>query len=387
MDKSLNKKKVISIFMLIDALGWTYMKDADFMKDEAVVRKPVKSILGFSSAAIPTILSGKMPEEHGFWSLFLRSEDGSPFRWTRNVNTLMRFVPTRLARKVVEEISRKYHGYTGYFETYKIPLKELPNYDISERRSIYVPGGLESVPSIFDLWEDANIPYESYCYKNGSDMELFDKATETLKKGECRALFLYFAEVDAFLHQHCNDDKAFTRKLSDYEKKIKDLLRVAKEGYDEVRWFVFSDHGMTPTTETHDLMKKVAEFGLTEAVDYKVFYDSTMARFWFMNDDAKATITKNLAKFKFGKWLTDDDKAQLGLRFKDNRYGDEVFIMNPGVIIEPCYMGDTAPKGMHGFHPDDKHADASFFTNVKDVYDPKIITDFFNVMKVDTLGL
>jgi predicted AlkP superfamily pyrophosphatase or phosphodiesterase len=387
MDKSLDGKKVISIFMLIDALGWTYMKDAEFMNDEAVVRKPVKSILGFSSAAIPTILSGKMPEEHGFWSLFLRSEDGSPFRWSRNVNSLMRFVPGRLARKVVEEVSRKYHGYTGYFETYKIPLKELPNYDISERRSIYSAGGLESVPSIFDLWEDANVSYESYSYKNGSDMELFKKAAETLKKGECRALFIYLSEIDAFLHAHCEDEEAFTRKLADYEEKIKSLLSLANEEYDEVRWFVFSDHGMTPTTETHDLMKVVAELSLTEGVDYKAFYDSTMGRFWFMNDDARNVITKALGKFEYGRWLTTDDKARLGLRFKDNRYGDEVFIMNPGAIIEPCYMGDTAPKGMHGFHPDDKYADASFFTNVKDVYDPKIITDFFNVMKEDTLGL
>lgn len=387
MDKKVDKKKVISIFLLIDALGWTYMKDREFMSEAAVVRQPVKSILGFSSAAIPTILSGKMPEEHGFWSLFLRSEEASPFRWSRNAYAILRFMPVRLARKIVEEISRKYHGYTGYFETYKIPIKELPNYDISERRSIYAPRGLETVPSIFDEWESAGLTYKSLCYKNGGDSELFQQGTTTLKNGDCRALFIYLSEIDAFLHKHCNDEEAFSRKLSEYEEKINDLLSVAKEEYDEVRWFVFSDHGMTPTTETFDLMKEVAGLGLTEGLDYKAFYDSTMARFWFKNKDARRVITEALEEFSFGRWLTTSDKSKLGLRFKDNRYGDEVFIMTPGCIIEPCYMGDKAPQGMHGFHPDDKYADASFFTNVKSRYDPKLITDFFNVMKEDTLGL
>jgi len=262
----------------------------------------------------------------------------------------------------------------------------LPHYDISERRSIYVPGGLENASSIFDLWEDADLPYASLCYKNGSDNELFETGTQELKDNKPRALFLYLSEIDAFLHKHCKDADAFTRKLAEYEKKIRGLLTVAGEEYDEVRWFVFSDHGMTPTTGTHDLMKEVGAVGLTEGEDYKAFYDSTMARFWFMNEQARQTITESLEKFKFGKWLSKDEKARLGLRFKDNRYGDEVFIMNPGVIIEPCYMGDTAPQGMHGFHPDDKYADASFFTNVKGRYDPKLITDFFNVMKEDTLG-
>ncbi len=387
MGKVVEDKKIISIFLLIDALGWTYMKDRDFMEKEAVVRKSVKSILGFSSAAIPTILSGKMPEEHGFWSLFLRSEEGSPFKWSRSVNSLMRFVPGRLARKVVEEVSRKYHGYTGYFETYKIPLKELPSYDISERRSIYAPGGLETAPSIFDLWEDANLLYVSYCYKNGSDMELFKMGMAKLKEGKCRALFLYLSEIDAFLHKHCKDEALFTEKLALYEKKVRELFQVAGEHYDEVRWFIFSDHGMTPTTQTHDLMAEVAGLELVEGKDYKAFYDSTMARFWFLNKESRSVITKSLKKFKYGRWLTKKDKSDLGLRFKDNRYGDEVFIMNPGCIIEPCYMGDKAPQGMHGFHPDDKYADASFFTNIAGEYSPELITDFFDVMKKDTLGL
>ena len=169
MDNGSNSNKKISIFILMDALGWTYVKGSDFLAEEARVRMPVKSILGFSSAAIPSILTGKMPDEHGFWSLFLRDEEGSPFAWSRSAGTILRLMPGRVARKAVEEVSRRYHGYTGYFETYLIPLNELASYDISERRSIYAPGGLEPSTSIFDLWEASGVKYKSLSYKNGTD--------------------------------------------------------------------------------------------------------------------------------------------------------------------------------------------------------------------------
>ena len=387
MGKASKRKKSISIFILMDALGWTYVKDSDFLKGEAEVKMPVKSILGFSSAAIPSILTGKMPDEHGLWSLFLRNEEGSPFAWSRSAGTLLRLMPERVARKAVEEVSKRYHGYTGYFETYLIPLEELHNYDISEKRSIYAPGGLEPSESIFDLWEASGLKYKSLSYKNGADEELFKEGIRAVEDDDLSALFIYLSGMDAFLHKGCKDKKAFAAKLADYEVMIRELLGSAKESYDEVRWFLFSDHGMTPTNDTVDLMGMVEDTGLKEGEEYKAFYDSTMARFWFNSDKAREAIREKLDGLETGEWLADDERSELGLSFKDNRYGDEIFLMRPGTIIEPSYMGDKAPQGMHGFHPDDKYADASFFTNVNNGYRPKRITEFFDVMREETLGL
>ncbi len=387
MVKAIKNDKKISIFILIDALGWTYVKGSDFLKGEAEVKMGVKSILGFSSAAIPSILTGKMPDEHGFWSLFLRNEDGSPFAWSRSAGTILRLMPGRVARKAVEEVSRRYHGYTGYFETYLIPLDELPSYDISERRSIYAPGGLEPSTSIFDLWEASGVNYKSFSYKDGTDEELFKKGKEALKSDDLSALFIYLSGMDAFLHKQCKDKEAFALKLADYEAKILELINTAKDSYDEVRWFLFSDHGMTPTTSTVDLMEEVKKAGLDHGKQYKAFYDSTMARFWFRDRAARDIIRICLEGRDFGRWLEAGEREGLGLSFKDNRYGDDVFLMRPGCIIEPSYMGNEAPDGMHGFHPDDEYADASFFTNVDNGYRPERITAFFDVMREETLGL
>ena len=43
------------IFVLIDALGWAYLKDRDFLPNILTYRTEVQTVLGFSSGAIPEI--------------------------------------------------------------------------------------------------------------------------------------------------------------------------------------------------------------------------------------------------------------------------------------------------------------------------------------------
>lgn len=95
-------KNTVSIFALVDALGWDYIKDRPFLNDIAVVKRPVKSILGFSSGVIPSILTGKYPQEHKHWSLYFYSPKTSPFKWTRHIRWLpKRILNSRISRKII----------------------------------------------------------------------------------------------------------------------------------------------------------------------------------------------------------------------------------------------------------------------------------------------
>ena len=78
----------IRIFVLIDALGWPVVSKLDFLADLLPHRQPLRTILGYSSGAIPTILTGRFPVEHGHWNLFYYDPAGSPFRWLRRLNFL-----------------------------------------------------------------------------------------------------------------------------------------------------------------------------------------------------------------------------------------------------------------------------------------------------------
>jgi hypothetical protein len=165
-------KGPLSIYVLVDALGWEIIRDQPFLDDVLEERRWLQTILGYSSGAIPTLLSGRWPSQHGHWNLFYLSPASSPFRWTRPLKALPRqLVENRLARRAVKHVSRRLSGYTGYFSTYDYPIAHLDQFDLTEKRDIYQPGGLDC-PSIFDRFQELGIPYECYNYHRHTDPEI-----------------------------------------------------------------------------------------------------------------------------------------------------------------------------------------------------------------------
>ena len=218
--------KRIDIFILIDALGWEFIKDRPFLDDIAVTKQQVKSILGFSSGVIPSILTGQYPEKHNHWSLFYYSPVTSPFRWTKFLHWLPRPVlRSRITRKIIEEISRRLMGYTGYFETYLIPVEQLCLFDICEKKSIYKSKGIESASSVFDRWDEAGINYATLTYPL-KDKEIFDKAKELINSSANDRYFLYFAEFDALLHASCKDKGKVDQAIDFYEAQIREIYHM-----------------------------------------------------------------------------------------------------------------------------------------------------------------
>ena len=67
-------------------------------------------------------------------------------------------------------------GYSGYFSLYDYPVAHLPQFDLTEKRDIYTPGGLDA-PSIFDDLQAAGIPYESYNYHTHTDAQILALAS------------------------------------------------------------------------------------------------------------------------------------------------------------------------------------------------------------------
>ena len=57
-------KPVLPLFIFIDACGWEIVKDDPFLKSIAPLRKRLRSVFGYSSACVPSILSGAWPDQH-----------------------------------------------------------------------------------------------------------------------------------------------------------------------------------------------------------------------------------------------------------------------------------------------------------------------------------
>jgi hypothetical protein len=99
--------------------------------------------------------------------------------------------------------------------------------------------------------------------------------------------------------------------------------------------------------------------------DYLAVYDSTMARFWFFNEEARLAINTCLRRQNCGRLLCDAELNDLGIYFPDRRYGESIFLLNSGYMFfhSDFHSGNWLPTGMHGYHPHDPYSDAVFLSN------------------------
>jgi hypothetical protein len=348
----------LSIYVLVDALGWEILRERPFLDDVLVDRRWLATVLGYSSGAIPTLLSGRLPQEHGHWNCFYHAPAASPFRWMKALGGLPRpLVENRVSRRVLKTAARRLSGYSGYFSLYDYPVKHLPLFDLTEKRDIYQPGGL-NCPSIFDTLREAGIPYECYNYHGHTDAEILALAPGRAATSGSRVLFLYLSGLDHYLHYHVHDAAGVTAKLAWYEAGLRRVWQAAARTHADVSMFVFSDHGMTPVRWTYDLRRDVETLGLETPGDYLPAYDSTMARFWVWNDRARARLTALLTDHPCGTLLSRTELERLGVWFDDGRYYHMLFLLKPGMLLSPSDMGSVRFAGMHGYHPSEPTADA-----------------------------
>ena len=65
----------------------------------------------------------------------------------------------------------------------------------------------------------------------------------------------------------------------------------------------------------------------------------------------------------------------------DKKFGEMFFLMNPGLLINPSYMGLNVIPGMHGYHPDDKDSYATILSNREIPENINSITDIRKTME------
>ena len=73
----------VRLYIFIDALGWELAERYHFCADFLPCRYDVVTQLGYSAGAVPTILTGKTPPEHGHFSFFYYDPHHSPFRFLK----------------------------------------------------------------------------------------------------------------------------------------------------------------------------------------------------------------------------------------------------------------------------------------------------------------
>ena len=362
-------KQRLSLYIMVDACGWEIVKNHSFLKELAPHRRKLESVFGYSSTCVPSILSGRWPDEHRNWCYFIYDPEKSPFRPLR----MLRWLPSALtSRRIIRRYLTKFVkvklNFRGYFDLYNIPFKFIHLFDFTEKKSPLKPKGMNRGPNIFDLLEEKKVPY----YVTDPSLPEEEHLRLLLAEIESQRIdfaFQYWAGLDGLLHMVGNDSPEIPKKLDHYDRWITQLMETARKHYYQVDLHVFSDHGMANCDQHLDLRSKIDELGLKMGEDYAVVYDSTMARFWFLKPGVRPQVEKVLANIPEGRTMGEEELRHYRAYFEDHQFGELIWLTQEGVLIVPSHMGERPIRAMHGYHPTDPQSYATLFSNSADVPD------------------
>ena len=341
--------KPVMVVVLVDALGWTLAGREPGFAPALPERRALATVLGFSTGALPTAFTGRTSSEHGRWLMYARARGHGVFRGFGALRLLPRRVreSARLTRLLDRLVAGR--GVHGYFNLYEVPRGELPAFDLPERDDIFKPGGLPC-DSIWDALERRGVPWRGWNWRT-PEAEARAQALAQLSEGRLDFLFLYSAVLDARLHHEGSHGAGVRASVSEWSAWFDAAAAAAARAGREPWLYLCSDHGMVDVRVTVDVMARIDALPFRRGRDYLAFYDSTMARFWWRDPAAREAIRNALAAEPRGRWLSREDLEREGAAFADARFGDDVFLLEPGALLLPSFMGHAPVAAMHGYDP------------------------------------
>lgn len=361
------------LVILIDALGWELCQRHGFLQKELPVRGPVRTVLGFSSGAIPTLLTGLWPAQHGRWNLLYYDPAQSPFRSWRGLEKCPDAgVNHRLGRKLAQWAGRHWLRAGPGFDCVISP-RWLSRMAWAEPRYLFSPEGMPEDAWLFRRLSQGGVDWQLYSYAQGRDRELLAQAKSELRSGRKEFLFVYLCELDHTLHYVRRQPQAVEAALRSLEDEIKQLMAAAGAGADVT---VISDHGMAPVRG--EVAAEIPE-KFQPGRDYLCVLDSTMARFWFFHPEARRELRQAISGWPHGRVLTDRELQQEGVYFPDGRYGELIWLADVGWMLgDTLFHGDWRPEGMHGYHPDDPHSHAVWLSRDEPAARPRNLVEVYH---------
>ena len=337
------------LVLLVDALGARLASSTPGFGSVLPHRRTLDTVLGFSAGALPTLFTGRPPAEHGRFVMYRRAAGSSVFRGFGALGLL----PPRVRQgwRVSQWMSRvvRRRGVRGYFQLYDVPRALLPAFDLAEKGDPFTPGGLP-LPSLWDALETRGVPWRSWDWR-GDEAAHLAAAGTALAVGSEDFLFCYTAELDALLHGEGARGPGVAARLAGYERWLAEQAHAAARRGESLWIYLVSDHGMVDVTATVDVMGALARLPVRWPRDYLAFFDATMARFWWRGARARSLVREALGPALHGRWLTPAERMAAGVSVDGDAWGEDVFLLDPGMLLVPSFVGRAPLAAMHGYDP------------------------------------
>ena len=310
-----------------------------------------------SGSLIPTFgfepdaayISGLYPDETNGGAQFWYDPNVTPLSslggWTQVIN-LLPDLPDRVLRRLLKLISKR-------IKTARIPYHLLKFFSCPTRGCIDGPKFAKS-DTVFELLQKAGRTWLYHGFpKYRVDMNCVAKRVERDLFPSLDFAFLHIGDLDGEGHQHGPESEEIFNALKRIDKGIEGIVNVAKNRFKEVNFVIMGDHGMTSVNRLLNIWGQLKKLQVRLKKDYLVFFDSTMVRFWFFSDRAEKSIVDFLNGIKDGHILNQKERNKYHLNYSHNKFGDIIFLVDPGVLIYPNFYQNKKPvKGMHGYAPE-----------------------------------
>ena len=346
-----------TIFVLIDALKTSYLNENNMPFLYSLSGK-----YRFFSSVIPSpgfcerseLFSGLDSFDSGNFTAIGFDKELSEYKKIKV--GFFRFLNV-FSKKASRSFFKKYIKSKTTMQPYQIPYSMLKYFSLTE------DGHVQYIKhkDIFSVLEQENKSFSLSCFTSlSSSTPSFEGVVDQLKKEiEKHTYFIpvYIGLVDAYGHKYGNDIASLKDHLKNVDEKIEEIYNLAVQNQYSVCFL--GDHGMIRVTKRINIMEPLLKTKLKVGKDYLFFLDSTIARFWFFNENSKNKILYLLKNYFEQDGLIIDQTNYKEFRIPldvktssgDSLYGDLIWIANKGVLISPDFFHreKSNEKGMHGY--------------------------------------
>jgi len=389
--------KSITVFVMLDACRHDYISE---------IRTPFlngRASTGFFGLVRPTFgfepdaayLAGLYPDQADGGAQFWYAPDQSPFKAATFLPAFFNRLPD-LPQKVVRKLLVKAAGLQSAspnLSTARIPFHLLNKFALPVKFGLDHPQFCPDAPTLFDLLRADNKKWLLHAApRHRVTMKAACERAERELEPPTEFAFFHIGNLDGVGHAHGPDSPEILKELTRVDQGLKKIFTIAARRFDTVHFVVMGDHGMVKVEQTVDLPAVLSALPLSLGEDYLYILDSTMARFWFFADRARELVEKALSTVGGGRIIDQADKDKYHLNYAHNRFGDLIFLADPGSLIFPNHYQDRSPvKGMHGYAPEHYGQQAALIINSNRVdkqmeRDPVSMRRVFPTLR-DLLGL
>jgi hypothetical protein len=336
------KRRVLVVF--VDAFGAGQLEHLGNALPSLPHRRPLGGILGYSSGALATVLTGAMPEDHGRMCLFSRApaEGDQILRPLRFLGLMPKILHERgRVRRLVSRVFAKTTGLTGYVALHRVPPEEFEWLDLPEREDLFNARDIGGVPTFLAQARDAGLSVYASPWQL-EESERWRTSLAFLKGEHPDLVFLYAAMLDARLHTYGNRPDVIEETLSEIGRHIERAREIVSDDGADLTTYVVGDHGMA------DVRREVDPRPFLRLTNLDVFVDSTMLRLWGSESELERARADIERRGWPGRWLDEAGLRDRRAAMPGAPFGEAFFLLDEGAIFVPSYVGGSI-RGMHGY--------------------------------------